>query len=191
MIPRMRDAPRIVRVDPDDPDSRTLELACGVLGAGGIVALPTETFYGLAADPWSAAGVAAIFRAKGRASDAALLLLLEGTEQAARVARILPPAFGALAARYWPGPLTLVVAARDDVPREVTGGGATIGVRVPGLVLPRALARAMRGPVTGTSANVSGGPPARTAAELPAALGDGYDALGLVLDGGETPGGAP
>jgi tRNA threonylcarbamoyl adenosine modification protein (Sua5/YciO/YrdC/YwlC family) len=104
------------------------------------------------------------------------------------VADRVPERFRELTALFWPGPLTLVVPASARVPVEVTGGRGTVAVRVPGLALPRRLAAALGRPVTGTSANLHGQPPCRTALEVAAAFGDQLD---LVLDGGPTAAGKP
>ena len=175
-------------VDPQSPDPAVLALAVDLLRGGGVVAFPTETFYGLGADPRSEDGLEALWSAKGRVAGAPLLLLLGGMEQALQAARDLPPCFDVLARIFWPGPLTLVVPARDDLSARVTAGTGTVGIRVPGLTLPRALARSLGGPITGTSANRSGSTPASTAEETRESLGSG---IALVLDGGPAPGGSP
>jgi len=175
-------------VDPQSPAPAVLALAVDLLRSGGVVAFPTETFYGLGADPRSEEGLEALWNVKGRPAGAPILLLLGGMEQARTAARDLPPCFDALARDFWPGPLTLVVPARDDLSARVTAGTGTVGLRVPGLALPRALARSLGGPITGTSANRSGSPPARTAEETRECLGS---EIALVLDGGPAAGGAP
>ena len=187
MIPRME----TLSIDPDQPSRAALDAAAAALERGGVVALPTETFYGLAADPWNEAAVETVYEAKGRGADMPLLLLLSDRSQASLAARELPALFEPLARRFWPGPLTLVVPAREDLPRALTAGRGTIGLRVPGLALPRLLAGELRRPLTGTSANRSGTLPARTAEELAASLGDGWALLSLILDGGPSAGGLP
>ena len=172
------------RVVPDDQAGRTD--AIGVLRAGGLVALPTDTVYGIAVSLATPAGIERLFEAKRRPPDKAVMLLLADAAQAAAAGRMTPAA-EALAAACWPGGLTVVVPQRADVrwPAALTGGSATIGLRVPAHDAPRALARAV-GPLPTTSANRSGVPEATDAAGILAQLGDAID---LVLDGGPAHGG--
>jgi len=178
----------VLHVDPDQPRPDRLERVRDVLLDGGVVALPTETFYGLAVDAMNPRAVARINRLKGKPVDAPVLLLAADRDQAMQLAVAPPPVFERLAASFWPGPLTLVVRAAASLPREIGGGRGTVGLRVPGLALPRALASALGRPLSGVSANRHGAPPCRTAAEVLRALPAGLD---LLLDGGPTPGGAP
>jgi L-threonylcarbamoyladenylate synthase len=179
---------RIVPIAPDDPREDRLDAAVRLLRGGGIVALPTETFYGLAADPFRSDALARLNALKGREPASPILLLLADRDQAGQVARELSGVFSHLAEMFWPGPLTLVVPAVSGLPAEVTGGRGTVGIRVPGLALPRHLAAALGRPITGPSANLHGQPPCRTAGEVVRAFPDG---VGVVLDGGPTAGGAP
>jgi L-threonylcarbamoyladenylate synthase len=174
----------------DGPESR-LE-AIRVLQAGGVVAIPTDTVYGLAVALSTPGGVERLFAAKSRPPDKAIALLLADADQAADIGEITPAA-AALGGAFWPGGLTLVVPRRTDrqFPVALTGGelapGAipTVGLRVPAHDAPRALARAL-GPLPTTSANRSGEPEARDAAEIEALLGAAID---LILDGGPAAGG--
>lgn len=152
------------------------------------MAFPTESFYGLGADALDPEAVVRVFRVKGRPPDKPLLVLVDSLDMAARVATAIPAAASRLVARYWPGPLTLVLAARPGIPEALTAGTGTIGVRIPGHRLALALVRAAGVPVTAPSANPHGAPAPRTAGETLAGLGGGVD---LVLDGGPTPGGPP
>jgi L-threonylcarbamoyladenylate synthase len=178
---------RLLRVDPRAPSDEALAEGARTLRTGGIVALPTETFYGLAVDPFLPGTLRAVNALKGKDATSPSLLLLAGLDQARALMGEPPRAFAALAA-LWPGPLTLVVPAGAVVPPEVSGGRGTVGMRVPGLALPRRLAEALGGPITGVSANPTGAPPPVQAAEVAAAFPRG---LALILDGGETPGEAP
>jgi L-threonylcarbamoyladenylate synthase len=171
----------------DGPAGR--EEAIRVLRDGGIVALPTDTVYGLAAWLETPGGIERLFEAKGRSADRAIAVLLADAAQAETLA-VLTPAARRLAEAFWPGGLTLVLAQRPDrpaLPAALTGGRPTIGLRVPDHPAPRALAAAL-GPLPTTSANVSGEPEARDANEIKARLGA---ALNLILDGGPAAGGAP
>jgi L-threonylcarbamoyladenylate synthase len=172
------------RIVPDDDAGRAE--AIDALRAGGIVAVPTDTVYGIAVALDTPGGVEALFDAKRRPPDKGIMLLLADAGQAPAIGQ-WPPAAAALADAFWPGGLTLVVGQRPDVPLPavLTGGASTIGLRVPDHPAPRALAAAV-GPLPTTSANISGIPEARDAAEILAQLGD---AVAVVLDGGVARGG--
>lgn len=174
------------RVVPDDDAGRAD--AIEALRSGGIVAVPTDTVYGIAVDLATAGGVERLFAAKGRPPDKGIVLLLSSAAQADDVGA-LGPAAQALAAAFWPGGLTLVVPQRAGavLPAALTGGTPTIGLRLPDHPAPRALAAAV-GPIPTTSANRSGWPEGRDAAEVVAQVGDAVD---LVLDGGPVRGGPP
>ncbi len=161
--------------------------AAAVIRAGGIVAYPTETFYGLAALALSPEAVARLAAAKLRPEGKPLPLLAADRDSALALAAEVDPVAERLARRFWPGPLTLVLPAAPGLPAEIAGAG-TVGVRVPGSPVARELARLSGGPITSTSANLAGEPPPRRPAELAPALEAIVD---LVLDGGETPGGLP
>ncbi|HEY4634093.1 MAG TPA: L-threonylcarbamoyladenylate synthase [Candidatus Limnocylindrales bacterium] len=173
-----------VRVVPDDAAGR--EAAIAVLRAGGVVALPTDTVYGIAVALDTPGGIERLFEVKRRPPERGIVLLLDDTEQATRIGTMTPGA-RALAEAGWPGGLTIVVPQRADVvlPPALTGGRPTIGLRVPDHAAPRALARGV-GPLPTTSANVSGLPEASDAGEIERQLGDAID---LVLDGGRAHGG--
>jgi L-threonylcarbamoyladenylate synthase len=162
--------------------------AARVLRAGGLVAYPTETFYGLGALASCAPALARLAAAKLRPEGKPLPLLAATPEAAFAVAASVPPLARRLAARFWPGPLTLVLAAAPGLAAEVTAGLGTVGIRVPGSEVARELARLAGGPLVSTSANLSGGPPPARASELDLALRARLD---LVLDAGPTPGGLP
>jgi L-threonylcarbamoyladenylate synthase len=174
----------------DDPAGRAE--AVQVLEAGGIVAVPTDTVYGIAVALATPGGIERLFAAKARPPDKAIALLLADAAQAGDIG-VLSPSAEALASAFWPGGLTLVVRRRTDraLPAALTGGelapGAipTVGLRVPAHDAPRALAKAL-GPLPTTSANRSGEPELRDAAAIEAELGG---ALDLILDGGPSLGG--
>jgi L-threonylcarbamoyladenylate synthase len=179
---------RVVRVDAAAPDLGVMGQAAQVLRNGGLLAFPTETFYGLGAAGLDAVAVRRVFAVKGRPASMPLLLLVDSRAMAASVATEIPPRAGELMARHWPGALTLVLAAAPGVPAEVTAGTGTVGVRVPAHAVARALVRALGEPVTAPSANPTGAPPPVTAGEVLAQLGGAID---LILDAGATPGGTP
>jgi L-threonylcarbamoyladenylate synthase len=179
---------RVLPVNPASPRGDKLSEAVDVLAAGGVVALPTETFYGLAADAFHADALRRVSALKRKTEADPILLLLADREQTAQVADEVPALFSGLAARFWPGPLTLVVPAASRVPREVTAGTGTVALRVPGLGLPRLLAGALGRPISGVSANRTTRAPCRTAGEVAAAFGEDLE---MILDGGPATGGAP
>jgi L-threonylcarbamoyladenylate synthase len=178
---------RIRAVDPEQPDVRAIAAAAAVAEAGGLVAFPTESFYGLGADALDSDAVARVFEVKGRPEHKALLVLVDSIDMAAGLAARVSDGARALMARYWPGPLTLVLEAAARVPVGLTGGGSTIGVRMPGHAVARALVRSAGRPITAPSANPSEAPPALTAA----AVREYFEGrVELILDGGPTAGGA-
>lgn len=178
---------RVVAVDPHRPDRSVMRAAGAVVEAGGLVAFPTESFYGLGADALDADAVARVFAVKGRPDDKPLLVLVDSVDMVTRLAGTVPDGARALMARYWPGPLTLVLEAAARVPVALTGGSGTVGVRMPGHAVARALVAAAARPVTAPSANPSGATPPVTAA---AVRGYFEGRVELILDGGPTAGGA-
>ena len=164
-----------------------VDAAVEALRDGGIVGVPTETVYGLAVLPQPKA-LAALIAAKGRPSDKGIVLMIDALDQVAGLVEV-PAAARSLADAFWPGALTLVLPLLPGVvvPDVVTGGRATLGLRLPDHAVPRALARRL-GPLAVSSANRTGEPDTLTAAELVAAIGAG---LALVLDDGPARGGVP
>jgi len=175
-----------VTVSPDDPDPRAIARAVEVLAAGGVIAFPTDTLYGLAVDPRRDDAVEKLLALKGRDRTAALPMVAADVAQARGAGRFGPLELR-LAAAFWPGPLSIVVPALPAVSRAALGGGTTVAVRVPAHAIARALAAAFGFCVTATSANPSHLPPAESADRVAETLG-GVDFL---IDGGSTPGGAP
>lgn len=173
----------------DDPGA--IALAIERLASGGVVAVPTDTVYGIAASLAAPSALRRIFEIKGRSTLKSLPVLVAGDEQVARVAMAAPPDLLALARRYWPGPLTLVLPAEPDLPAEVVAvdaaGRRTVGVRVPDHAWTRRLIAGAGGALAVTSANRSGEPESRSVAEVVAAC----PTVDLVLDDGPSPGGLP
>ncbi len=172
-------------VVPDDETGRGR--AIEVLRGGGIVALPTDTVYGISVALETVGGVERLFHVKHRPEEKAVMVLVDGLDQVSSLVE-LPPAASILS-RFWPGGVTLVLPllARHAFPAALTAGLATLGVRVPDHPTPRALARVI-GPLPTTSANVSGRPDSSSAQDVLRAIGEGIE---LVLDGGPSPGGTP
>ena len=177
----------VLVVDPANPDAKALARAAAVLREGGLVAFPTETFYGLGAAACDASAVHRVFSVKARDPGKPLLVLVDSVAMAERVAVVTPRA-RELMARHWPGALTLVLRARPEVPTELTSGTGTIGVRLSPHPVAHALVRALGSPLTAPSANLADAVPPTTAAAVLAVF-DG--AIELILDGGPTAGGPP
>ncbi|MEX2224739.1 MAG: L-threonylcarbamoyladenylate synthase [Candidatus Rokuibacteriota bacterium] len=178
---------RVVSVDPERPDQSVMRAAGARIGAGGLVAFPTESFYGLGADALDAGAIARVFEVKGRPDGKPLLVLVDSVDMVQALTADIPAGARALMARHWPGGLTLVLEASARVPAGLTGGTGTVGVRMPGHAVARALVAAAARPLTAPSANPSAAPPPVTAAAVRAYF-DGR--VELILDGGPTAGGA-
>lgn len=176
----------VLRIDPGSFGPADLAPAVEALRAGGVVAFPTDTFYGLAADPTQPAAVERVFVVKGRAAGEALPLIAVSIEAVEQFCGPIGAAGGRLARQFWPGPLALLLDAPAAVAPAVHAGTGAVAIRVPDHPVARALTEAFGRPLTATSANRSGQPPAREAA----ALMDLDPAL-FVVDAGATAGGAP
>jgi L-threonylcarbamoyladenylate synthase len=164
----------------------TLAKALAVLHNGGLVAFPTDTVYGVGALAFNGVAVGSIYVAKDRPVEKAIPVLMGDSTDLAKVTLEVPEAAGRLAARFWPGPLTLVLPKHPNLPETVSATG-TVGVRVPDHAIAQALLLAA-GPMAVTSANLSGQPNPSTAQEVFGQLGG---RIALIIDGGKTPGGVP
>lgn len=172
---------RLLRIEgPGDP---LLLEAAALLRAGGLVAFPTETVYGLGADGLNPEAVARIYAAKGRPSTSPVILHVAGPEAARELVAHWPTVAQALAERFWPGPLTLVLEASALVPASVRAGGPTVALRCPAHPVALALIRAAGRPLAAPSANRSQHLSPTCAAHVASSLGDAPD---LILDGGPT-----
>ena len=165
----------------DADGAAALERAAGVLAAGAVLGVPTDTVYGLAANPFLPGATDGLFAAKGRPRSVELPVLVAGQEQAEALGGPLPAAARALMDRFWPGALTIVVARRPNLGLHLGGDDETVGLRCPAHPVPLALCRA-GGAMATTSANAHGGTPATTAAEVARLPG-----VALVLDAGPCP----
>lgn len=164
-------------------EQHSLDQAVKLLRKGGIVAFPTETYYGLAVDPHCESAVSRLYKLKVRQADKPLLLLIDNIEQLSSLVEMVPRQFLPLMAKYWPGPLTLVFPAKSSVSTILTGNTGTIGIRISPHPVANALLAKMQGPLTATSANISGHEPAQTAADVEKIFGTAVD---LILDGGSA-----
>lgn len=165
-----------------------LEYSARLILAGKVIAFPTDTFYGLGADPFNLAAITELFRIKHRSAERPIPLLVSSLDQAADLVDDPPQLFFTLAKKFWPGPLTIVVPASRQIPLKVTANTRQIGIRWPRFSLAEALIAAVDRPLTGTSANLSDHPACSTAAQVEEQVGD---SLPLILDGGMTAGDQP
>ena len=179
---------RRVYVDPEAPQRDAIQEAVTWILKGGVVAMPTDTLYGLAVDPFNRDAVGRVFAVKGREPNHALPLIAADVAQVESHLGALAPIARAIVARFWPGPLTLVVASPPTLGRDITGGLGTVGIRVPADEIARAVCAGCGRPVTATSANLSGEPPTADPDVVERTLGDRVDFL---LDTGPTRGGLP
>jgi len=153
------------------------ERAALLIKKGGVVAFPTETTYGLAVDPFSPAALSRLYRIKARSHNKALPVLVSNRKQLSLLVRSVPPQYSVLMKKYWPGPLTLIFDAKDEIPVELTGHSGSVAIRISSHPVAKQFVEAVGGPVTATSANISGQPAALTAAQLNDRLGDSIDLL--------------
>lgn len=179
----MTTATQLLYVDPHDPDPVAIAAAAQMLAAGRLVAFPTETVYGLGANALDAAAVARIFIAKQRPTTDPLIVHLANAGQLDRVAIDIPPVVYALAERFWPGPLTLVLRRGPETPPNVSAGRDTVAVRVPAHPVAHALLTACALPIAAPSANLFSRPSPTTAQHV---LDDLAGRVDIVLDGGPT-----
>lgn len=173
----------LLRVSPESPESSVLRYACDFIRRGQIVGMPTDTYYGLAADPFNLSAVEQIYRAKGRPETRALPILVNSVAQAETLTRDLPDEFMKLAEKFWPGALTLLVDASHKLPLKVTANTGRVALRWPNSKIAGSLIEQLEGPVTGTSANVSGFAACSSSDQVMKQLGD---RIPLILDAGET-----
>jgi len=173
----------ILRIDPDEPEPELIDLVVASLNAGSVVALPTDTFYGLAVDPVNLRAVERIYEIKTRARHKPLSLLIDEVAQAYGLAREIDTAFDRLAERFWPGPLTIVVKAGGRLPLRVTANTGNVALRVPESAIARAVVAKLGVPITATSANLRGMKECTTSLCVEEQLGD---QLPMIVDGGPT-----
>jgi L-threonylcarbamoyladenylate synthase len=173
----------VLKISSKAPETRVVDYAAGFIKRGDVVGIPTDTFYGLSADPFNLAAIEAVFQAKGRPETKALPILVNSIEQAVSLIRDVPDVFLTLAHKFWPGALTLVVEATHRLPLKVTGNSGRVALRWANSPIPTAVIDAVGGPITGTSANLSGFPSCTNAAQIVKQLGN---RLPLILDAGDT-----
>jgi tRNA threonylcarbamoyl adenosine modification protein (Sua5/YciO/YrdC/YwlC family) len=172
-----------LKISPDTPEESIVEYAATYIQRGRVVGMPTDTFYGLSTDPFNLAAIGRVYAIKGRPETKALPILVNSVEQAVTMVRDVPDTFLKLAQKFWPGALTIVMEATHRVPLKVTGNTGRVALRWANSKIPSAVIEAVGGPITGTSANLSGMAACTNAHDLLTQLGD---RLPLILDGGET-----
>lgn len=178
---------RVITIDPIYPEGASLDEASRLLQQGGLVSFPTDTFYALGADPFNPLSIERVFLVKERARSKPLLLAAD-LEMVAKAVEEIPPLARKLIHSFWPGPLTLVMKASSRLPPLVTAGTFKVGLRVPRSRIALALLNKVGFPLTGTSANLTGGKDPTNAEGVLLALKDRID---MILDGGSSPGLVP
>lgn len=173
----------ILRVHPDEPQPDRIEYIVSCLRKGDVVALPTDTFYGLAVDPVNLHAVERIYQIKTRQKHKPLSLLIASVAQAYELARCCDQELDRLAERFWPGPLTVIVKAGTKLPLRSTANTGNVAIRVPDAAIARAVVEGFGLPITATSANLQGAPECTHAAAVRDQIGD---RIPLIIDGGPT-----
>ena len=173
----------IVRIHPDEPESHLIAHVVESLQRGDVIALPTDTFYGLAVDPVNLRAVERIYDLKSRARHKPLSLLIADVSQAYELARSINTSFDKLAEKFWPGPLTIIVKAGSKLPLRVTANTGNVALRVPEATICRTIVSALGSPITATSANLRGLPECTFAACVREQFGE---KIPLIVDGGPT-----
>jgi tRNA threonylcarbamoyl adenosine modification protein (Sua5/YciO/YrdC/YwlC family) len=173
----------ILRVHPDEPQSDRIDYIVACLRKGDVIALPTDTFYGLAVDPVNLHAVEQIYQIKTRQKQKPLSLLIASLAQAYELARDTDPMLDKLADRFWPGPLTIIVRAGGKLPLRSTANTGNVALRLPDAVIPRMVVERFGLPVTATSANLWGASECTNAACVRDQLAD---RIPLIIDGGST-----
>ncbi len=177
-------AAEILKINSETPDPRLVSYVAARLKAGQVVGMPTDTFYGLAADPLNLRAVDLIYEVKSRSRHKPLSLLIESVEQAEYLARPLPDIFYEITEKWWPGPLTIIVRASSRLPLKVTANTGNVALRLPAAKIPVEIIRAAGVPITATSANISGESECTTADGVRTQLGKRID---MIVDGGPSP----
>ena len=176
--------PEIVKINANHPEASLVAYVAEKIRAGVVVGMPTDTFYGLAADPFNLHAVDRVYEIKARSRHKPLSLLIESVDQASELAWPVPETFYLLARRFWPGPLTIIVKADPKLPLKATANTGNVALRVPSAEVPLAIVRAVGSPITATSANLHGASECTNALEVRDQLGD---CLPLIVDGGQSP----
>jgi L-threonylcarbamoyladenylate synthase len=173
----------IVKINSEKPEASLIRYAADQIRSGQVLGMPTDTFYGLAADPFNLRAVDRVYEIKSRSRHKPLSLLIESVDQAEDLA-VLPDEFYALARKFWPGPLTIIVRAASRLPLKVTANTGNVALRVPSAPIPLAVVQAAGIPITATSANLSGASECTSAEAVRDQL---HDRISIIVDGGISP----
>jgi L-threonylcarbamoyladenylate synthase len=174
----------IVKISSETPELSLIKYAADQIRAGEVLGMPTDTFYGLAADPFNLRAVDRVYDIKTRSRHKPLSLLIESVDQAEELAKDLPDEFRALARKFWPGPLTMIVKAGSRLPLKVTANTGNVALRVPNAKIPLAVVSAAAIPITATSANLSGASECTSAEQVRDQL---QGRINIIVDGGASP----
>lgn len=174
----------IVKISSENPEPSLIRYAADQIRAGEVMGMPTDTFYGLAADPFNLRAVDRVYEIKSRSRHKPLSLLIESVDQAEELAQPLPEEFYALARKFWPGPLTMIIRASSRLPLKVTANTGNVALRVPNSAIPLAVVQAAGIPITATSANLSGESECTTAEAVREQL---QGRISIIVDGGTSP----
>ena len=174
----------ILKISSDSPESSLVKYAADQIRAGEVLGMPTDTFYGLAADPFNLRAVDRVYDIKTRSRHKPLSLLIESIDHAEELAKSLSEEFYALARKYWPGPLTIIVKAGSRLPLKVTANTGNVALRVPNAKIPLAVVTAAAIPITATSANLSGASECTSAEQVREQL---EGRINIIVDGGDSP----
>jgi L-threonylcarbamoyladenylate synthase len=174
----------MVKINSESPEPSLIRYAADQIRAGHVLGMPTDTFYGLAADPFNLRAVDRVYEIKSRMRHKPLSLLIEDVAQAEELAKPLPDEFYALAKKFWPGPLTVIVKAASKLPLKVTANTGNVALRVPNAKIPIDVIKTAGIPITATSANLSGEAECTTALAVRDQLGV---RIPIIVDGGTSP----
>jgi tRNA threonylcarbamoyl adenosine modification protein (Sua5/YciO/YrdC/YwlC family) len=174
----------ILKINSEMPEASLIRYAADQIRAGEVLGMPTDTFYGLAADPFNLRAVDRVYDIKTRSRHKPLSLLIESTDQAEELAKDLSDEFYALARKFWPGPLTIIVKAGSRLPLKVTANTGNVALRVPNAKIPLAVVTAAAIPITATSANLSGASECTSAEQVRDQL---EGRINIIVDGGASP----
>lgn len=174
----------IVKISSENPELSLVKYAADQIRSGEVLGMPTDTFYGLAADPFNLRAVDKVYEIKTRSRHKPLSLLIESIDQAEELAKPLPEEFYALARKFWPGPLTIIVQAGSRLPLKVTANTGNVALRVPNAKIPLAVVTAAAIPITATSANLSGAAECTSAEQVRDQL---HGRINIIVDGGDSP----
>ena len=185
-LKNLRTTDKIIKIDHANPRPDLISEAALIIKSGGVISFPTRYLYGLGADAFNADAVDRIFKIKQRPYNKPLLVLVDKQKDLTRLVRNVPSAATHIMERFWPGEVTIVFEAKDSLPENLTGGSGRIGVRMPEHPVALALTNSVKGPITATSANITGQDGCSRVQDLDPLIADKLD---LIIDAGPLKGG--